>query len=382
MKIIVTMKLSNRNLMYHIYPLSLVESIEKIIIVRDIIGPDIKKVEYVCPPLWTLKFPPFAFFIKMMQLIYISVKERPLFIHSFLLYPHGILALIAAKLTGNKVGIFLIAGPIELYTFGNSPGKKYAYTNILPPLTLKGKILLKLVNRFTFITIAGSYTKKFLLDKGIPVKKIFYLPYAIIDENCRPSLTLKTYDLIYIGRLTKSKHIEVGIYAVKKLIDYYGLNELKFGIVGDGPCREKLEMLCIKLNLSANIEFLGHQSDIATYFNKAKLSIVTSERETGPLTAIESMMCGVPVISSRCGDTVNDLIIDGTDGYLIDNYEDHSAFAERIAHLLTDDTMLLTFSKNAIKSPNIIGVDRLANRWRLLIEMIISDTNKVTNIRE
>ena len=70
MKLIVTMKLSNRNLLYHIYPLSLVENIEKIIIIRDIVGPDIKKVEYVCPPKWALKFPSFAFFFKMMQLFY------------------------------------------------------------------------------------------------------------------------------------------------------------------------------------------------------------------------------------------------------------------------------------------------------------------------
>ena len=49
MKLIVTMKLSDRNLLYHIYPLSLVEGIEKIIVIRDSMGPDIKKVEYICP---------------------------------------------------------------------------------------------------------------------------------------------------------------------------------------------------------------------------------------------------------------------------------------------------------------------------------------------
>jgi glycosyltransferase involved in cell wall biosynthesis len=367
-KLIVTMKLSDRNLLYHIYPLSLVEDIKKIIIIRDHLGPDIKRVKYICPPKWALKFPPLAFFIKMLQLIYISIRERPAFIHSFLLFPHGILALIAAKLTGSKAGVSLIAGPVELYAPGDSPDKKYAYTTDLPPLTYLGKNLLKVVNQFDIITVAGSYTREFLLDYGIPAKKIFYIPYIIIDEKCRPSPMQKTYDLIYVGRLTPSKHIDIGIYAIKKLIDDYGLTNIKFAIVGEGPCREKLEALSRYLKLSENIEFLGYQSDIAKHFNKAKLSIVTSERETGPLTAIESMMCGVPVVSSRCGDTVNDLIRDGIDGYLIDSYGDYSAFAEKIAHLLADDALLLAFSQNAMNSPNIIGIDSLVNLWDALID--------------
>lgn len=376
MKVIVTMKLSNRNMMYHIYPLSLVKGIDEIIVIRDSVGPEIKKVKYVCPPKWALKFPPVAFFIKMMQLIYISIREKPLMIHSFLLYPHGILALIAAKLTGSRAGISLIAGPVELYVLGGSPSKKYAYTNILPPLTQLGKVLLKVVNCFDIITVAGSYTGDFLLDNDIPAEKIFYVPYVVIDEKCRPLFMPKTYDLIYVGRLTESKHVETGIYTVKKLRDDYGLTRIKFGIVGEGPCREKLEGLCRDLNLSENIEFLGYQSDIATHFNKAKLSIVTSERETGPLTAIESMICGVPVISSRCGDTVNDLIRDGIDGYLIDNYDDHNAFAEKIAYLLTDDAILSSFSKNAVNSPNIIGVDRLVGLWKLPIDIIYNMNKK------
>lgn len=363
-KLIVAMKLIDRNLMYHIYPLSLVENVEEIIIIRDHPGPDIEKVKYICPPKWALKFPPLAFLIKMLQVIYISIRERPTFIHSFLLFPHGILALIAAKLTGSKAGVSLIAGPIELYAPGKSPEKKYAYTTDLPPLTYLGKVLLKVVNQFDIINVAGSYTRVFLSHNGIPDKKIFHIPYIIIDDKCYPSPIQKSYDLIYVGRLTPSKHVEICIHAIKNLIDDYGLTDIKFAIVGEGPCRKKLEALIIRLKIRENIEFLGYQSDIAKYFNKAKLSLVTSERETGPLTAIESMMCGVPVLSSRCGDTVNDLIRDGIDGYLIDNYDD---FPEKIAHLLTNDALLLAFSENAVNSPNIIGVEKVVDLWKSLM---------------
>jgi len=367
MKLVIAMKLSDRNLMYHIFPLSKLENIDKIIIIRDTEGPNIKKVEYISPPMWMLKCPPFAFFFKMIKLINCLLKENPLMVHSYLLFPHGILALIAAKLTGRKAGIHLIAGPVELYTLGSSPEKKYSYTDTLPPINSIGKILLKLVNLFDIIIVAGSFTKNFLLDKGISIQKIFYIPYTIIDENCHPLTIPKIYDLIYLGRLAKVKHIEVSIYVVKKLVDDYGLEKIKFCIVGDGPCRKRLEDLTDKLNLRENIKFLGYQSDIATYFAKSKLSIITSERETGPLTAIESMMCGVPVISSRCGDTVNDLIRDGIDGYLINNYEDYDEYAKRIAYLLFNDTIRLSFSENAKDSPNIFNADETVTFWNLVI---------------
>ena len=66
-------------------------------------------------------------------------------------------------------------------------------------------------------------------------KRYFTFAYAVIDEKCRPSPVPKSYDLIYVGRLAKSKHVEVGIYTVKKTDRrLYGLTKVKFGIVGEG----------------------------------------------------------------------------------------------------------------------------------------------------
>ena len=78
------MKLSDRTLISHIYPLTLLDEIDRIIIIRDFPGPYINKVNYVCPPKWSLEILPLAFFIKFCMMVFLSIKEKPtLYTHTF-----------------------------------------------------------------------------------------------------------------------------------------------------------------------------------------------------------------------------------------------------------------------------------------------------------
>lgn len=162
MKILISMKLADRSLKYHILPLTLLREIDKIIIVRDKKGPIIDKVEYYCPPNWTLKIPVLALVYKFILMIFLSVEERPAMVHSYLLFPHGILGFFVGKLTNRKCGVSLIAGPMELYELWGSPIHKYSYCKPLPKLTLIGRILLGIINACDVITVTGSFSKKFL----------------------------------------------------------------------------------------------------------------------------------------------------------------------------------------------------------------------------
>ena len=89
------------------------------------------------------------------------------------------------------------------------------------------------------------------------------------------------------------------------------------------------------------MSFLGYQSDIATYFNKSKtVDCYIRKRNWSSYCDRIYDVWSTPVVSSRCGDTVNDLVRDGIDGHLIDDYKDYNAFAEKIAPLLLDGAML------------------------------------------
>jgi glycosyltransferase involved in cell wall biosynthesis len=370
MNILVTMGLSDRTVLSHIYPLSLADEVNNIFIVRNTKGPEIEKVKYYCPPKWSLRFLPLTYVFKFLLLIFLSIKKNVSFIHSYLLFPHGYLALFAAKLTRKKAGVSLLAGPVEFYSFGGSPIGKYAYTKPLPKLHMIGKFSQKIINFFDIIVTAGSFSRNFLLDKGIAANKVTIIPYFVFGKDLKQINTEKKYDLIYVGRLVKVKHIENILYISEKLIHFYSFMKLKVAIVGDGPCSNELKNISEQLNIKTNIDFLGHVEDVGLFFSKSKLSIITSERETGPFSAIESMMCGVPVISSACGDTVNDIVTNGYNGHLIKNHGSIEDFAKQIRDLLKNPSKIDTYSENAIKTAQKIKIDKTTSEWKDVLDML------------
>ena len=175
MKLLVTMKLSDRSLWNHIFPITCLKNVENITLVRDTPGPDMDKIRYVTPSRYRVTSSFLMVPIKLLQLIQSSLVEKPSLIHSYLLFPHGYLAFIAGKLTGRKVGVSLIAGPVETYILGGSPIGQYAYCYPLPQSNLLNRAILSVLKRFDVITTTGTYTKNYLISKGINENKIFIL---------------------------------------------------------------------------------------------------------------------------------------------------------------------------------------------------------------
>lgn len=363
MKLIITMKLADRSLQHHIYPITLIDEIDKIIIIRDRKGPEMNKVEYQYPPGWALKSPILTFLFKSLLLLKLSLKEDQAVLHAYLLYPHGILAFIVGKLTKRRVGISLIAGPVELYTLGGSPINRYDYSRPLPKMGVVGRVLLLVLERFDYVTVTGSFTKSFLLKEGIEGKRIFILPH-VVDYRFCPKNTKKIYDILYAGRLAPIKHVDILLNALA--VAKIGNPLIKAVIVGDGECKKKLEKLSQTCGLTENLIFTGYKKDVWSWFNKSKISVCTSEREGFPYTIIESLSCGVPVIASNCGD-VSDVVKDGYNGILINDYQNYLSFAKAINELLTHPAELDELAANSLETVQRITLKKVISVWEEIL---------------
>lgn len=361
MRLLITLGASDKFVSNHIYPLTLLNKVSKIFIVRDLPGPKLPKVEYCCPPPILSKFMPIRVLFKLILLIYLSLTKKPDIILSYYLYAYGINAFIAAKLTKKPVSISLIAGPIMVYHLG-APVNKIPYSRPLPKLSILGKLINNILKRCDAITVTGSFTKKFLINQGINEKKVFILPFAVSDKNFRPVFSSKKYDVIFIGRLAGVKHVEILLKAVSKVKSRY--RDVKIGIVGDGPCKSYLEKLSNDLRIKDNVEFLGYKEDVACYLYASKMFVLPSEREGFPIAVIEAMMCGTPVIVSNCGDVL-DVLKDGFNCIIIDDYLNVDGFANAIIRLLEDKTLCNTLSKNALAGINkAFSVENTSDAWR------------------
>lgn len=365
MKLLLTMKLSDRSLWYHISPITKLQKIEDITVIRDTPGPRINKVKYPNPSRYGLTSPYLTIPIKLLQLILSSLLEKPSLIHSYLLFPHGYLAFIAGKLTGKKVGVSLLAGPVELYVLGGSPIGRYAYCRPLPKFNIYNKILLSFLKRFDIITVTGNFSKDFLIGKGIDPEKIFLLPH-VVDDRFQPLDFQKEFDVVYIGRLAPVKHVETLILATKEI--YKILPSIRVAIVGDGEDRDKLQKLTHSLGLINQIEFVGFQTNTWEWYNRGRVSALSSEREGFPYTVIESIKCGVPPIISNCGD-VNDIVKDKWNGIIIPDYNDHHAYADAIIDILSDQDKLKQYSENCLKTLHSKDLISVESAWDKIFEM-------------
>lgn len=73
-------------------------------------------------------------------------------------------------------------------------------------------------------------------------------------------------------------------------------------IVGDGPQRPALEALAATLGVSARVEFAGHHLDTAAFYSRFDIFALSSDTEQMPLSVIEAMASGLPVVSTDVGD--------------------------------------------------------------------------------
>lgn len=104
--------------------------------------------------------------------------------------------------------------------------------------------------------------------------------------------------------------------------------------IGDGPLRPEIEQLAVSLGLTDRVRFLGTRKDVAELLAQAQLLALTSRWEGFPLTVLEGMRAGLPVIASDVGG-VREAVEEGVNGLLVPR-EDVDTLAIKLRKLLTD----------------------------------------------
>lgn len=141
----------------------------------------------------------------------------------------------------------------------------------------------------------------------IDVKKVEKLKREKIEDNLLQKIHWKKI-FITTWRLILQKHHEKIIYALKRIYDRFDKNWI-YLIIWDGPQMHYLQLLTKKLWLHDHIIFLWQQKNVFKYLNIADYFVYASQYEWFPNVLIESMACGLPIITSDFKTWAKELIL-------------------------------------------------------------------------
>jgi len=95
---------------------------------------------------------------------------------------------------------------------------------------------------------------------------------------------------------------------------------VRFSILGDGPLREALVRRAVDLNIRGCVDFLAPQANPFSYYESLDVYLNTSLHEGLPLSVVEAMACGKPIVSSAVGG-IPEIVVDGEHGFLVHGRE-------------------------------------------------------------
>jgi len=163
-----------------------------------------------------------------------------------------------------------------------------------------------------------------LKDKLIVLPNPINLDALITKSNEKfslPSQVNREKYFISIARLTHQKNIHLLLQSYKKAKDLGCTWPLV--IIGDGEDKENLIQLSNDLDISDHVFFLGYQTNPHPYLANAGAFVMSSREEGFPVSLLEAMALGCPIISLACPTGPADILKNGQIGKLIPFTEDN-----------------------------------------------------------
>jgi glycosyltransferase involved in cell wall biosynthesis len=197
------------------------------------------------------------------------------------------------------------------------------------------------VNCFT--TVSKDLQDYFVKEIGIPEESITVIPNGVDTSRFVPGprngvlqdllpdeFTGKV--LISVGRLTEAKDQSTLLSAIEILRKQ--ARNIFLIVVGDGELRIPLEKEIAQKDLTHCVYLAGSRSDVYQLLPGADAFILSSKREGVPMSILEAMAAGLPVIATKVGG-IPEVIKDGQNGILVPP-EDQNSLANAICRILDD----------------------------------------------
>jgi glycosyltransferase involved in cell wall biosynthesis len=254
----------------------------------------------------------------LVELLVVIRRFRPHIVHASS-SKAGILGRLAAWLARVPVRIFTVHG-WAFAAYSGVPGWLYrvAERSMLP---------------FTSATICvAEYERHAGIAAGAcRAEQTVVIPNAVdVGAFPRAKHRGRVVELISVGRLREPKDFMTLARALARV----ERGSFRATLVGDGPDRSMIEDELARLGLTETVRLLGDRSDVPELLAEADAFVCSSRSEGMPISILEAMAVGLPVVASAVGG-VPEIVEDGRTGVLVAPAAE-AALADALARLIDD----------------------------------------------
>jgi glycosyltransferase involved in cell wall biosynthesis len=307
----------------------------------------------------------FGYILIIFRLKKIFTQKEPFCIISFL-FRVNLVTIIAKKLS--KVNSALIIS--ERNNLTSSIMKSKIYWRIAGSYLIK-----KLYPLSTAIITPSKGVKKDLVDNfniksskihmiynGIDIREISEAAREIPDHGWYQN---KNYPIIIgMGRLVKHKGFFDLINAFAEVSRYI---KCYLVILGEGKELGNLKNLCKNLKIEKEVSFPGFQNNPYPFLSHSDIFVLPSYFEGFPNVILEAMVCGVPVISTKCHYGPEELITNNVNGILIP-VGNKASLVSSLKKLINSEQLRYFLSENAKDRSSSFKIENMISDYERIID--------------
>jgi glycosyltransferase involved in cell wall biosynthesis len=229
-----------------------------------------------------------------------------------------------------------------------------------------------------FIAVADPHGAFLVTQEGFPAERVFIIPNGVDTARFAPvpdaasvrrEIGIGPTDPVVsiVAALRPEKNHELLLDVAQRVTQR--IANAMFLIVGDGPRREPLEQHAAKLGVADSVRFLGSRDDVPRLLSTSDVFALTSYNEASPVSILEAMSVGKPVVATNVG-SIGEAVTDGHTGFLVPP-GDAAAFTQRVVELLENPLRAQTMGVAAREI--VVGgwsVDAMVRRYERLMASI------------
>ena len=201
---------------------------------------------------------------------------------------------------------------------------------------------------------------------GLTNTQVIYNPVEVTPTDAQNQNPNPDKYLLFLGRFD-DKVKNFGLMLEAFALSGVHQQGYRLLLMGNGPDESLLKDQIQRLQLQDSIQIVPFQSNPYTFLQSARFTLLTSRHEGFPMSLIESLALGVPVVSVDCPSGPSEIVQHEVNGLLVPNF-DVAALSDAIKRLATDANLYDICKTNAMASVAHLSVESIGQQWQTMLE--------------